>query len=505
MHEPVLLIICDGWGVAESGPGNAISLARTPNFNELKKKAIYTTLRTSSEAVGLPSGQMGNSEVGHLNLGAGRVVYQDIMLINKSIADGSFFYNRTLLDAYAKAKDTTLHLMGLLSDGGVHSDLEHLKALIQGAKQFGVKKIVIDAFLDGRDTPPKSSLRFVDEIRNFTDNYKDASFATIGGRFFGMDRDKRWERVEQSYRTIIQREGLTFESPEQAILEAYTRSETDEFVTPCRISMGETQPVSSRDVFIFFNYRSDRTREMTLALTDLAFNGFDRGKDFPTPNFYCMTPYDESFSLPILFPREALHNTLGEVISNAGYSQLRIAETEKYAHVTFFFNGGREDPFPKEDRILVPSPKVQTYDLQPEMSARIVTERLISVASKKYDFILLNFANLDMVGHTGIIPATIKAAETIDDCLGKLYDTYSKQGYHIIITADHGNAEQMIDADGNIQTSHSLNPVPFLFLPAHPMEIKLLPGCFLRDVSELVLKLEGIEKPEEMNESRILA
>jgi 2,3-bisphosphoglycerate-independent phosphoglycerate mutase len=503
MHEPLLLIVCDGWGIAPDGPGNAISLAKTPNFDRLKQKAIYTTLRTSSDAVGLPEGQMGNSEVGHLNLGAGRVVYQDIMLINKAISDGTFFVNPVLVDAYNKAKQSTLHLMGLLSDGGVHSDINHLKALITGAKQAGVKNVVIDAFLDGRDTEPRSALRYIQEIKNFTHNYKDASFATIGGRFYGMDRDKRWERVQKSYFSIIQ-PGTLSPSPEQAVIDAYTHGENDEFITPCRI-VGNEQPVSSKDVFIFFNYRSDRTREITHALTDKEFTGFNRGQNYPLPYLYCMTPYDECFTLPILFPRESLRNTIGEVISKAGYRQLRIAETEKYAHVTFFFNGGREEPFLNEDRILVPSPRVPTYDLQPEMSAPLVTEKLVEAASQNYDFILLNLANLDMVGHTGIIPATIRAIETVDASLGELYDTYSKKGYNILITADHGNAEQMLDEEGNIQTSHSMNQVPFLFLPPHPTDIKLLSNCYLRDVADLILYLEGIPKPKEMNESRLIA
>lgn len=504
MHEPVLLIVCDGWGVAPDGPGNAICLAKTPIFDALKQKAIYTTLRTSSEAVGLPSGQMGNSEVGHLNLGAGRVVYQDIMLINRSIQDGSFFENPVLKEAYAKAKHSTLHLMGLLSDGGVHSELGHLKALITGAKKAGVKKVVIDAFLDGRDTEPKSALRYIEEIRTLTNQYTDASFATIGGRFYGMDRDKRWERVQQSYETIINRGGEIKESPEQVVMDAYANGISDEFIPSTRIAY-HMDPVTSEDVFIFFNYRSDRTREMTHALTDQVFDGFDRGPSFPLPHFYCMTPYDECFTLPILFPRQSLENTLGEVISKAGYKQLRIAETEKYAHVTFFFNGGREEPFPGEQRILVPSPKVPTYDLKPQMSAQEVTQKLVEATTEDYDFILLNLANLDMVGHTGIIPATIKAVETVDTSLGILYDTFHAKGYNILITADHGNAEQMLDKESNTQTSHSMNPVPFLFLPPHPSTIRLLPGSYLRDVADLVLFLEGCPKPKEMNESRLIA
>ena len=503
MHEPVLLIVCDGWGLAEKGPGNAISQAKTPHFDALKQQAIYTTLRTSSEAVGLPAGQMGNSEVGHLNLGAGRVVFQDIMMINQAIKSGTFESNLVLMQAFQQAKNSTLHLMGLLSDGGVHSDMGHLKALIAGAKKAGVKKIVIDAFLDGRDTEPRSALLYIEEIRNFTNQYEDASFATVGGRFYGMDRDKRWERVHLSFETIINRSGPVFTSPEQAVRVAYERGESDEFITPCRCGPLE-KPVTGDDVFIFFNYRSDRTREITHALTDHEFEGFDRGANYKAPSFYCMTLYDECFQLPILFPKETLSNTIGEVISKAGYTQLRIAETEKYAHVTFFFNGGREEPFCGEDRILVPSPKVNTYDLQPEMSALLVTEKLIEAVEQQYDFILLNFANLDMVGHTGIIPAAIQAVETVDTCLGRLYETFHKKGYHVLITADHGNAEQMLDEKGNVQTAHSLNQVPFLFLAAHPTDIKLMDGCYLRDVADLVLRLEDIPKPLEMKESRII-
>jgi len=500
MHKKVILIVCDGWGVAPPTPGNAIALARTPHFNLLKSMSHYTTLKTSDESVGLPFGQ-----VGHLNLGAGRIVYQDLLIINKAIQDGSFYRKPVLLDALKKAKKGSLHLMGLLSNGGVHSDMEHVKALITAAIKAGVSDIKLDVYLDGRDTEPKSALRFIQEIKEFTDGYQTASISTISGRFYGMDRDQRWERVQKSYEAILGREGKRFENPEEALLDAYNRSETDEFVTPCIINSKHSKPMTSEDVMIFFNYRADRTREITRAFTQKDFTGFDRGPSFPMPFYYCLTPYDESFDLPILFPRETIKNTVGQVLSDHGLKQLRIAETEKYAHVTFFFNGGREAPFPGEERILIPSPKVPTYDLQPEMSAPLVLEKLLAQVDKNYDFILLNFANLDMVGHTGIISSTIQAVETIDFCLGRLYKEFNRAGYDLIITADHGNAEQMLDEAGNVQTAHSRNPVPFLYLPFQPNQCKLLEGCFLRDVADLVLHILEIPKPSEMKESRILA
>lgn len=493
----------DGWGVAKPSNGNAITLAKTPNYDALLKKSIYTELYASGEAVGLPEGQMGNSEVGHLNLGSGRIVYQELTKINKAIKEGSFFTNPLILEAVHKAKDSNLHLMGLLSDGRVHSDIEHLKALIKCAWENGVERIFIDAFLDGRDTEPSIAIKYIDDIRSFTNNFKTAKFSTIGGRYYGMDRDKRWDRVKKAYDAIVLAKGPTFDDASKALKASYERGETDEFVTPSVIlSDGSPHHLMNSDVVIFFNFRADRAREITQALTFSEFQGFEREK-FPIVSFYCMTEYDESFNLPVIFPKEDLRNTIGEVVSNKGLTQLRIAETEKYAHVTFFFSGGREEPFPGEDRVLIPSPKVPTYDLKPEMSAYEVTEEVVRRFNKNYDFILLNLANLDMVGHTGNLSATIKAVSAVDDCIGRIYSVY-KENYDIIITADHGNAEEMIDSNGNIITAHTTNKVPFLYLPLTLKGIKLRDECFLRDVADLVLRILNIEKPFEMSESRII-
>lgn len=503
MNSKVLLIVMDGWGVAKPSKGNAITLANTPNYNSLLKKSIYTELFASGEAVGLPEGQMGNSEVGHLNLGAGRIVYQDLTRINKSIKEGSFFKHPLIIQAMEKAVKSNLHLMGLLSDGRVHSDIEHLKALIKLASLYGVERVFIDAFLDGRDTEPAVATKYIEDIREFTNDFKYAKFSTIGGRYFGMDRDKRWDRVKKAYDAIVLGNGPAYNDPKEAIQAAYERGETDEFVTPSVI-LSDNYPNSLKDndVLIFFNFRSDRAREITQALTLKDFTMFER-EIFPAISFYCMTQYDESFNLPVLFPKDELRNTIGEVVSKAGLKQLRIAETEKYAHVTFFFSGGREAPFPNEERILIHSPKVATYDLKPEMSAYEVTDTLIANFNKSFDFILLNYANLDMVGHTGKLSAAITAAESVDRCIGKLYEVF-KDSYDIIITADHGNAEEMIDENGNIITAHTTNKVPFLYLPLTLNDVKLKDGCFLRDVADLILKILNIKKPEEMAESRIV-
>lgn len=497
------MIIMDGWGVAKPSNGNAITLAKTPNYNALLNSSIYTELYASGEAVGLPEGQMGNSEVGHLNLGSGRIVYQELTKINKSIRNGDFFNNPIILEALNKAKDSNLHLMGLLSDGRVHSDIEHLKALINCALQNNVKRIYIDAFLDGRDTEPAVALKYIDEIKSFTDNYKSAKFSTIGGRYYGMDRDKRWDRVEKAYNAIVLAKGSAYNDPSETIKASYERGITDEFVSPSIIlSDGTPHPLVDSDVVIFFNFRADRAREITQALTFNDFSYFYREK-FPSISFYCMTEYDETFNLPIFFPKEDLHNTIGEIISKKKLKQLRIAETEKYAHVTFFFNGGKEEAFQGEDRLLIPSSKVATYDLKPEMSAYELTEELIRRFNKNYDFILLNFANLDMVGHTGDLNATIKAVETVDECIGKIYSIF-KDTYDIIITADHGNAEEMIDNYGNIITAHTTNKVPFLYFPLTLKDIKFRDGCFLRDVADLILNILNIDKPSEMQESHII-
>lgn len=504
MKQKVFMIIMDGWGIANPSSGNAITLASTPNYNFLKSISKYTELICSGESVGLPEGQMGNSEVGHLNLGAGRIVYQDLTKITKSIKEGSFFKNQVLLNALNKAKNSSLHLMGLLSDGGIHSDIEHLKALIEASTNAGIKNIYIDAFLDGRDTEPKIAYKFIEDIRVFTNNYQKAKFSTIGGRYYGMDRDKRWDRVKKAYDAIVSGKGKVFDSPKDAINTAYNLDETDEFVTPSVIRNNNLiSSLKDDDVVIFFNFRSDRAREITKALTEKEFDFFDREK-LPMLNYYCFTQYDESYNLPVLFPKDNLNNTIGEVISKINLKQLRIAETEKYAHVTFFFNGGREEAFAGEDRILVPSLKIPTYDLKPEMSANIITDEVIKIRNKNYDFILLNFANLDMVGHTGNLKAAIIAVQTIDNCIGRIYDSYYEE-YNFIITADHGNAEQMTDNNGNMLTAHTTNLVPFLYIPHSQNEIKLKKDCLLKDVAELILHDLNIPKPNEMQESRIIS
>jgi 2,3-bisphosphoglycerate-independent phosphoglycerate mutase len=504
MKQKVFMIIMDGWGIAKPSTGNAISLTKTPNYDLLKNMSKYTELICSGESVGLPEGQMGNSEVGHLNLGAGRIVYQDLTRITKSIKDGNFFSNPVLLEALSKAKNSSLHLMGLLSDGGIHSDIGHLKALINAANDAGVRNIFIDAFLDGRDTEPKIAYKFIEEIKVFTDDYKKAKFSTIGGRYFGMDRDKRWDRVKKAYDSIVSGKGKIFNDPSEAIESAYSSGETDEFVTPSVILNDNiNSSLKDDDVIIFFNFRADRAREITKSLTEKEFPFFER-EDFPLINYYCFTQYDEEFDLPVLFPKDNLINTVGEVISKNNMSQLRIAETEKYAHVTFFFNGGREEAFPGEERILIPSPKVPTYDLKPEMSANKITDEVIKLKSKNYDFILLNYANLDMIGHTGNINATITAVQTVDKCVGRIYDNFHKN-YDLIITADHGNAEQMTDNQGNIHTAHTTNLVPFLYISKDPHKINLLNGCYLRDAADLILNILNIQKPDEMKESRIIS
>jgi 2,3-bisphosphoglycerate-independent phosphoglycerate mutase len=504
MVQKVLFIICDGMGVGKPYPGNAIHLAHTPFLDKLKEKALYTELICSGEAVGLPEGQMGNSEVGHLNLGAGRVVYQDITRISKAIREGSFYTNPTLLEALNKAKVSSLHLMGLLSDGGVHSSMDHLIALIDTAYQQGVERVYLDLFLDGRDTEPRSALTYLEDIKKATNNFTKAIIATLCGRYYGMDRDKHWDRLVKSWQAIVLGQGLHSKDPFCAIQEAYDRGENDEFVqATVMLDQGKAIGLRPDDVMIFFNFRADRAREISIALTDPAFDGFDRGNAPLLNNLYCMVPYDETFSYPCLFEKVNISNTLGETLSQNGKTQLRIAETEKYAHVTFFFNGGREEPFNGEDRVLVPSPQVATFDLKPSMSANEVTKELILRHSKKYDFILLNFANLDMVGHSGNIQATIQAVETVDACLAQLVACFQSE-YHIIISADHGNAEEMLTPEGNIQTAHTLNPVPLFLLLADKRSLQLRKSALLRDMADLIITLMGIKKPQSINESRLI-
>jgi 2,3-bisphosphoglycerate-independent phosphoglycerate mutase len=501
----VLLIICDGYGVGKIYPGNAIELAKKPVLESIAQKALYSELVCSGEAVGLPKGQMGNSEVGHLNLGAGRTVYQDITKIDKAVEDGSFYTRPVLEEALQKASLSRLHLMGLFSDGGVHSDVEHLKALVRAGIEKKIPEIVLHLFLDGRDTEPRSALRYLDSFHDFLQDKPEVKIATVSGRYYAMDRDKRWDRVKKAYDAIVHGQGLQYLNAESAIKAAYDRGEDDEFVSPSVILFqNEAMKIAADDVMIFFNFRADRARELSVSLTDPDFDSFDRNSGSRIKHFFTMVPYDEKFTFPVLFSKDNLTDTLGEVISKAGKTQLRIAETEKYAHVTFFFNGGREKPFLGEDRAMIPSLKVATYDLEPSMAAVEVCNELIRRYDRGYDFILLNFANLDMVGHTGKLEAAVKAVETVDSCIGQLVHRY-QDDYHIIITSDHGNAEEMLDSEGNVQTAHTLNPVPLWLMLSDQRKLKLKTTGLLSDLADLVLSLLDIEKPDSMKESRLVS
>jgi 2,3-bisphosphoglycerate-independent phosphoglycerate mutase len=497
----ILLMILDGYGLSEKKEGNAILTAKTPNLDRLFLTYPHSILEASGMSVGLPEGQMGNSEVGHLNIGAGRIVYQDLTRISKSIKDGDFSRNLTLIGAIENAKknNSSLHLLGLLSDGGVHSHNTHLYALLELAKKHGLEDVFVHAFLDGRDVPPKSALSYIDDAEKKMKEL-GGRFATISGRYFAMDRDKRWDRVERAYDAMTMGKGDIAESATAAVQNAYARGENDEFVIPTVITGNITgnnkrSPViSDNDSVIFFNFRSDRAREITRALTDENFSDFKR-KIYLHTHFVCMTQYDETFNLPVAYPAESLNNILADILSKGHLRQLRIAETEKYAHVTFFFNGGQEEPVKGEERILVPSPKVATYEMQPEMSAYHVTDEVEkAVSSGKYDLIILNFANLDMVGHTGVFDATVKAVETIDNCIGRVEKAVSSAGGLLILTADHGNAEQMLDGSGGIQTAHTCDPVPFIFCD---IGARLRNGI-LADIAPTLLEILGIEKPIEM-------
>ncbi len=494
---PLLLMILDGYGLSKGKEGNAIAAAKTPNLNKLFSSYPHSILDASGLSVGLPEGQMGNSEVGHLNIGAGRIVYQDLTRITKSIRDGDFFRNEVLLEALKNVKnhDSSLHLMGLLSDGGVHSHINHLYALLELAKKQGIKNVFGHAFLDGRDVPPKSALTYIKDAEKKMKKL-GGEFATVMGRYYAMDRDKRWERVEKAYEAMTSGRGIAAENVSLAVENAYSRGETDEFVTPTVI-IKEGKPaaqISDKDSVIFFNFRSDRAREITRTFIYPEFAEFKRNS-YPHTHFVCLTQYDETFKVPVAFPPESLKNILTDVLSWHNLRQLRIAETEKYAHVTFFFNGGRETPVKGEDRLLVPSPKVATYDLQPEMSAYLVTDEVVkALASGKYDVIILNYANLDMVGHTGVFDAAVKAVETIDECIGRVFGAVNKAGGLLIITADHGNAEQMVDEKGGIHTAHTCDPVPFLFCRKG---VRLKDGI-LADIAPTLLGVLGIEKPGEM-------
>ncbi|MFA4858159.1 MAG: 2,3-bisphosphoglycerate-independent phosphoglycerate mutase [Candidatus Margulisiibacteriota bacterium] len=499
--KPLVLIIMDGWGIRAKRDANAIALAGTPNLDALTKKYPSTQLGCSGEDVGLPEGQMGNSEVGHLNIGAGRVVYQELTRISKAIRDGEFFKNPEFLKAIetVKKNNSSLHLMGLLSDGGVHSEMTHLYALLQLAKQQGIKKVYIHALLDGRDTPPRSALTYFEQLENKFKEIGVGQVATVAGRYYTMDRDKRWDRVQKGYDALTRGIGQEASSAEAAVENAYARGENDEFVLPTVIMDGGVPRavVKDGDAFIFFNFRADRARQISYAFTDPNFNGFPRSV-WPKVHYVCMCQYDIKINAPVAFPPQNLKNILAEVISNAGLRQVHIAETEKYAHVTFFFNGGVEKPFPGEDRILVSSPKVATYDLQPEMSAPEVTEKVLAaIASDKYDVVIMNYANGDMVGHTGILAAAEIAVKTVDLCVGKVAAAVLEKSGVVLITADHGNAELMQDeVTGQPYTAHTTNPVPFI-LAGGADGTKLHPGI-LADIAPTILKLLGLKIPSEM-------
>ena len=502
MANKVALIILDGYGIGVPNSGNAIYMANTPCMDELLAHSPVTHLSASGLDVGLPDGQMGNSEVGHTNIGAGRVVFQILPKISEEIKNGKFFENKTYIDAMDAAKQggKALHIMGLMSDGGVHSHIDHILAAMDMAKQRGLEKVYVHAFLDGRDVAPTSGKDFVQRLQNHCEALGNAKIGVVSGRFYAMDRDKRWDRVEQAYNALTLGEGVQAADAVQAIADSYAQGVTDEFVLPT-VCCPEAV-INEGDSVIFMNFRPDRAREMTWALTLPEFDGFERKKTVFPVNFVCTAQYDEKLTCPIAYPPEVLECTLGEYIAGKNLKQLRIAETEKYAHVTFFFNGGVETVYPGEDRILIDSPKqFPTYDLIPEMSAVPVADALIEqIAAEKYDMIICNFANCDMVGHTGDMNAAIKAVETVDACVGKVVEACTEHGYIVCVTADHGNADLMFDENGKVNTAHTTNPVPFLVKNATAI---LKPGR-LCDIAPTMLDLMGLEIPSEMTGESLL-
>ena len=500
--KPTALIIMDGFGHRDEKKGNAIEAANTPNLDKIFAENPMTYIGASGLDVGLPDGQMGNSEVGHTNIGAGRIVYQELTRITKAIQDGDFFSNEALMSAINQCKwfNSTLHIFGLLSDGGVHSHIDHMFALLELARRNGLRKVCFHCFMDGRDTPPQSGIEYIDRLQNKIDTLELGCIATISGRYYAMDRDKRWERVEKAYNAIAEGIGEHAASAHEAMQASYDAGVTDEFVVPVIVTEGAT--VKDDDAIIFANFRPDRAREITRAFVDHEFDGFKRVKK--NIHYVCMTQYDVTIAgVEVAFKPQSLTNTFGEYISNLGMTQLRIAETEKYAHVTFFFNGGVEKEYPGEDRALIPSPKVATYDLQPEMSEPAVTEECVKrILSGKYDVIVLNFANCDMVGHTGVFEAAVKAIEATDDGVGKVVAAIQQMGGQCLITADHGNVDQMLDADGVTPfTAHSTNPVP-LVMVGHPG--KLMDGGVLADLAPTLLEMMGLPQPEEMTGHSLL-
>jgi 2,3-bisphosphoglycerate-independent phosphoglycerate mutase len=507
MNQKAVLVILDGWGLAPAGPGNAISLANTPFVDELMASCPNSTLLTSGEDVGLPEGQMGNSEVGHLNIGAGRIVWQELANINKAIREKTIDSMPVLLNAFkiAKDKNVNLHFIGLVSDGGVHSHIEHLKKLCSMANDHELNKVFIHAFTDGRDTDPKGSLGYLTDLQNHLDN-STGKIATVTGRYYAMDRDKRWERVSIAYQAMVNGIGNLSNDWKIGLQNSYDENVTDEFIKPIVIVDASQQPIGSiqpNDVVLCFNFRTDRCREITMALTQQDYPEFSMNK-LPL-HYVTMTRYDDKFkNVEVVYEKDNLTNTLGEVLETHSKTQIRIAETEKYPHVTFFFSGGREEPFKGESRIMIPSPKVATYDLQPEMSAYQVKDAIIPELLKgEVDFICLNFANADMVGHTGIISAAIKAVETVDSCLQEVVTAGLSKGYSFIIIADHGNADYMINSDGSPNTAHSTNPVPCILVTANK-QLRISQGR-LADIAPTLLYLMGINPPIEMTGKKLIA
>jgi 2,3-bisphosphoglycerate-independent phosphoglycerate mutase len=504
--NPVMLIILDGWGYAQPAPDNAISQANTPHWDEWWQTRPHTLIDCSGTAVGLPEGQMGNSEVGHMHMGAGRVIEQDYSRINHAIASGDFFHNHVLTDALQTARQTgqNVHVIGLLSPGGVHSHEKHIDALVELAAQSGIQSLSVHAVLDGRDTPPRSAKASIEQLQQKLTTVPQGRLASIVGRYYAMDRDQRWDRIAQAYHMYTAKQAFAHSDNALTGLEmAYERGETDEFVKPT-ITSADFQPISADDLIIFMNFRSDRARQLTQAFTQDEFTQFSRPIG-PCRHFITLTEYASELNVQVAFPPQSLHDTFGECLAKHHLSQLRIAETEKYAHVTFFFNGGREDKFTGEDRILVDSPKVATYDLQPEMAAPMVTERLISALdSQRYDAIICNFANADMVGHTGDINATIRAIECLDDCLYRIYQAADKQGYSMLITADHGNAEHMFNQQsGQAHTAHTTEPVPLLYLGKQA--VTLADGGSLIDIAPTLLALLGLPIPSAMQGKALIS
>ncbi len=496
--RPIAIIIMDGFGISPTQEGNAIANARKPNLERLWKQYPTTTLKASGLAVGLPRGQMGNSEVGHLNLGGGRIVYQDLTRISLAVENGTFASNPVLQEAMnlARKGGSKLHLIGLLSDGGVHSHITHLYALLEMARSMNLSQVFVHAILDGRDVPPRSALGYFRDLEEKFSQTGTGSTATVSGRYYTMDRDRRWERVEKAYRCLVYGEGLRADSAEEAVRKGYDRGENDEFIMPTVVD--DKGMVDDGDSIIFFNFRPDRAREITRAFVDKDF------QEFATKpirvHYTCMTQYDATLNAPVAYPAENLIDTLGEVVSRAGLKQLRIAETEKYAHVTYFFNGGKEEVNPGEDRVLIPSPKVATYDLQPQMSAYEVRDELLArLDSGRYDLVVLNFANPDMVGHTGIFEAAVKAVEVVDGCVGEIVNRILSLGGAVLLTADHGNAEKMQDSDtGQPHTAHTTNPVPISLITSDRKSYRLREDGILADVAPTALELMHIPQPEAM-------